>query len=79
MNNQQQQQQANVGGTANDKDFLTDLLMTEKYVSDHYETAIMECANDQVRDTLRHIQDEEQQHAKKIFDAMNKRGWYNPK
>lgn len=77
MNNQQQQ--ANVGGTTDDKDFLADLLMTEKYVSDYYEMAIMESANDQVRDALRHIQDEEQQHAKKIFDAMNKRGWYTPK
>lgn len=68
-----------MAATNTDKDILTDMLMTEKYVSNHYETAIMECANENVRNTLRHLQDEEQQHAKTIFDAMNQRGWYNPK
>jgi len=64
--------------TTTDKDILTDMLMTEKYVSSSYETAIMECANENVRNALRHIQDEEQQHAKSIFDAMAQRGWYKP-
>ena len=61
-----------------DKDILTDMLMTEKYVSGTYETAIQESANEAVRNALRQIQDEEQQHAKMIFDAMNQRGWYKP-
>lgn len=64
--------------TAADKDLLNDMLMTEKYVSGTYETAIMESANEGVRNALRQIQDEEQQHAKMIFDAMNQRGWYTP-
>ncbi|MGI6485926.1 MAG: spore coat protein [Tepidanaerobacteraceae bacterium] len=64
--------------TAADKDLLNDMLMTEKYVSGTYETAIMESSNESVRNALRHIQDEEQQHAKMIFDAMNQRGWYTP-
>ncbi|WP_422443708.1 spore coat protein [Thermoanaerobacterium sp. DL9XJH110] len=67
-----------IAGTTADKDILNDMLMTEKYVSGHYETAIMESANEAVRNALRQIQDEEQQHAKMIFDAMNQRGWYNP-
>ena len=71
-------QAQNIVGTTADKDMLNDMLMTEKYVSGTYETAIMECANESVRNTLRQIQDEEQQHAKMIFDAMNQRGWYNP-
>jgi spore coat protein CotF len=54
------------------------MLMTEKYVSGTYETSIMESANEAVRNALRQIQDEEQQHAKMIFDAMNQRGWYKP-
>lgn len=70
-------QQKTVGTTA-DRDILNDMLMTEKYVSGAYETAIMESANESVRNALRQIQDEEQQHAKMIFDAMNQRGWYNP-
>jgi len=65
-------------GTNTGKDILNDMLMTEKYVSGTYETAIMESANEAVRNALRQIQDEEQQHAKMIFDAMNQRGWYTP-
>lgn len=60
----------------NDKQILNDMLMTEKYIGDTYETAIMEAANPQVREALQHIQKEEQEHAKKIFDAMQQRGWY---
>nr|WP_273701838.1 spore coat protein [Tepidanaerobacter acetatoxydans] len=73
-----QTQNKNIAGTNIDKDILNDMLMTEKYVSGTYETAVMEAANETVRDTLRQIQDEEQQHAKMIFDAMNQRGWYTP-
>ena len=68
----------NIAGTTADKDILNDMLMTEKYVSGTYETSIMESANEAVRNALRQIQDEEQQHAKLIFDAMNQRGWYKP-
>ena len=71
-------QTQNIAGTTADKDILNDMLMTEKYVSGAYETAIMESANEAVRNALRQIQDEEQQHAKMIFDAMNQRGWYKP-
>ena len=71
--------QQTMAGTTADKDTLHNMLMTEKYVSSTYEIAIMESANESVRNALRHIQDEEQQHAKMIFDAMNKRGWYTPK
>jgi len=73
-----QAQNTNIAGTTIDKDILNDMLMTEKYVSGTYETAIMEAANETVRNALRQIQDEEQQHAKMIFDAMNQRGWYTP-
>ncbi len=69
----------NITGATADKDILNDMLMTEKYVSGTYETAIMECSNQSVRNALKQIQDEEQEHAKMIFDAMNRRGWYNPK
>lgn len=60
----------------NDKQILNDMLMTEKYIGNSYETAIMETANHDVRSALQHIQREEQEHAKAIFDAMQQRGWY---
>jgi spore coat protein CotF len=59
----------------NDKQILNDMLMTEKYIGDTYETAIMETVNLQVREALQHIQREEQEHAKQIFDSMQPRGW----
>ncbi|MCG0276344.1 MAG: spore coat protein [Thermosediminibacteraceae bacterium] len=64
--------------TIADKDILNDVLMTMKYLSGVYETAIMECANEAVRNALRQIQDEEQQNAKMVFDFMVQKGWYKP-
>ena len=44
--------------TANlsDKEICSDLLMTEKYVSGAYDTAIFEFKDTEVRDVLNHIQ-----------------------
>lgn len=64
--------------TIADKDILNDVLMTMKYLSNVYETAIMESSNEAVRNALRQIQDEEQQNAKMIFDFMLQKGWYKP-
>lgn len=68
-------------GAANKQDemLLTDLLMTEKYVSSAYNTAIFECTNSQMRQVLNHIQKEEQQHGEGIFNYMNAHGMYTPK
>ncbi|MDD2235127.1 MAG: spore coat protein [Desulfitobacteriaceae bacterium] len=90
QNQQQQQQQqqfspttaanAQSGGAANQQDaqLLNDLLMTEKYVSSAYDTAIFEFTNPQMRQALNHIQKEEQQHGEGIFNYMNAHGMYNP-
>jgi spore coat protein CotF len=84
MNQQQQNQQAQSGLTntpatslnISDKDLCEDLLMTEKYVSGTYDTAIFECKDTNVRDTLNHIQKEEQKHGEAIFQYMNSKGMY---
>lgn len=88
-NQQQQQQQpqsqtsfAPQGGMMNynvtDKNLCTDLLMTEKYVSGAYDTAIFEFRDTQIRDVLNHIQKEEQQHGEAIFKYMESKGMYSP-
>lgn len=59
-----------------DKDMCSDLLMTEKYVSGTYDTAIFEFKNTQVRDVLNHIQKEEQQHGDTIYKYMESKGMY---
>ncbi|HHY29216.1 MAG TPA: spore coat protein [Syntrophaceticus sp.] len=85
--NQQQQQFSPTttaaeqsGGAANQKDamLLNDLLMTEKYVSSTYDTAIFEFTNPQMRQVLNHIQKEEQQHGEGIYNYMSAHGMYSP-
>ncbi|WP_313135014.1 spore coat protein [Anaerocolumna sp.] len=64
---------------ASDKDLCTDLLMTEKFVSGNYDTAIFEFKDPQVRDVLNHIQKEEQKHGESIYKYMESKGMYKPK
>ena len=80
---QQSAVQAATGGQAGmdrqqDKDLCSDLLMTEKYMSDTYDTAIFEFTDSNVRQVLNHIQKEEQQHGEGIFNYMQSHGMYNP-
>jgi len=67
------------GSMANQKDadLCTDMLMTEKYVSSTYNTAIFEFADANIRQALNHIQKEEQGHGEGIFKYMQKKGMYN--
>jgi spore coat protein CotF len=68
----------NCGFNASDKDLCTDMLMTEKYVSGAYDTAIFEFKDASVRDVLNHIQKEEQKHGEAIFAYMQSKGMYKP-
>ncbi len=67
------------GYNNSDKDLCTDMLMTEKYVSGAYNTAIFEFRDPQVRNILNHIQKEEQQHGETIFKYMESNGMYQVK
>jgi spore coat protein CotF len=71
--------QWNSGSGNTDKDLCIDMLMTEKYVSGAYDTAIFEFRDPQVRSILNHIQKEEQQHGEAIFKYMEKKGMYQMK
>jgi spore coat protein CotF len=73
-----QQSSGSVSFKTSDKDLCTDLLMTEKYVSGAYDTAIFEFKDAQVRDVLNHIQKEEQKHGEAIFSYMQSKGMYTP-
>ena len=80
QNQQQQNMNKNPGSMNNssDADLCHDLLMTEKYVSSTYDTAIFEFTNTNARQLLNHIQKEEQQHGEDIFNYMQKNGMYQP-
>jgi len=86
---QQQGQQQMAGGTQapmtssvqgnynqEDAKLCTDMLMTEKFVSGAYDTAIFEFRDTNIRQVLNHIQKEEQQHGEGIFQYMQSQGMY---
>ena len=60
----------------NDCYLCTDLLTTEKHASHLYDTCIFEFKDQGVRKVLSHIQEEEQQHGKSIYDYMATNGMY---
>lgn len=77
---QQIQSQPQTGMTnQEDATLCTDMLMTEKFVSNTYDTAIFESVSSPVRQALQHIQKEEQQHGEGIFNYMHQHGMYNPR
>lgn len=60
----------------NDAYLASDLLATEKHASHLYDTGVFEFKDDNVRDAINHIQKEEQQHGKQIYDYMQKNSMY---
>lgn len=55
----------------------SDLLADEKHVSGIYNTSIFEFKDKAIRDTLNHIQKEEQEHGKAIYDYMSTNNMYS--
>ncbi|WP_373899686.1 spore coat protein [Haloimpatiens sp. FM7315] len=78
QNNNNNPQGSNSTGlnNQNDTELCEDLLMTEKYVSGAYDTTIFEFKDTTARDVLNHIQKEEQEHGKSIYDYMAAHGMY---
>ena len=72
------QAEGTVVANQGDAFLCSDMLMTEKYVSDTYDTSIFESTDTNIRQALNHIQKEEQQHGEGIFKYMQSRGMYNP-
>lgn len=61
----------------NDCYLCTDLIATEKHASSLYDTCIFEFRDESVRRALASIQQEEQQHAKRVYDYMSKNSMYS--
>ncbi len=62
---------------ANDCYLCTDLLTSEKHASSLYNTSIFEFNDVGCRNVLNHIQKEEQEHGKKIYDYMSTNHMYS--
>jgi spore coat protein CotF len=78
MTSGQGQMISSVQGNYNQEDakLCKDILMTEKFVSGAYNTAIFEFRDTNIRQVLNHIQKEEQQHGEGIFHYMQSQGMY---
>ncbi len=53
-----------------------DALAMEKHVSSLYDTSIFEFTSPTLRDTLNHIQKEEQNHGEQLYEYMSKNNMY---
>ena len=60
-----------------DSYLCTDLLASEKHTSHGYDVSVFEFRDETARDTLNHIQKEEQEHGKMIYDYMEKNHMYS--
>ena len=61
----------------NDAFLCKDALAMEKHVSSVYDTTVFECVAPTLRDTLSHIQKEEQNHGMRIYQYMKANGMYS--
>ena len=61
----------------NDCYLCSDVLASEKHASSLYDTSIFEFKDEGIRNVLNHIQKDEQEHGKKIYDYMSSNGMYN--
>ncbi|MBQ8341729.1 MAG: spore coat protein [Clostridia bacterium] len=65
---------ANCGFT--DKEQMTDLLMSEKYLAGCYGSYLLESATPEVVSSLRELQSDVYGAQQQLFQDMNSRGWY---
>lgn len=63
---------AGIGGS--DASTVRDMLMTEQFVSGSYDSAIFDSVSPEVRQTLQHIQKDEQKHGQGLRDYMQRKG-----
>ena len=61
----------------NDSYLCADVLATEKHASQLYDTCVFEFKDANVRNILNHIQKEEQEHGKMIYDYMTANAMYS--
>lgn len=60
-----------------DKFLCQDQLSTEKHVSSLYDTSIFEFKDPALRNTLNHMQKEEQEHGEQLYSFMSMNGMYS--
>ncbi|SFP50169.1 spore coat protein [Salibacterium halotolerans] len=61
----------------NDRDFLNDMLSTEKYMTSSYGYAMNEASHEDLYDDIAMISSETQNLQRSLFNMMFKKGWYS--
>lgn len=59
-----------------EKEVLQDCLITQKHMTDSYNTYAGECVNEQLRTAMLNILDDEHKIQADIFCGMQSNGWY---
>ncbi len=60
----------------NDKERITDLLSSQKFITGVYNTFLNEAATPEVKMCMQNILNEEHEIQHEIWTEMNNRGWY---
>ncbi|RYM06203.1 spore coat protein [Sporolactobacillus sp. THM7-7] len=60
----------------NDRDYLTDLLQTEKYVTASYVHALQEASHQALFQDIKTVFDAACDHQRDLFNLMFNKGWY---
>ncbi|MCU9612857.1 spore coat protein [Caldibacillus lycopersici] len=60
----------------NDRDFINDMLATEKYMTASYSTALNEASHHSLYEDVLTIFNETQNCQRELFNTMFKKGWY---
>lgn len=72
QSNQMNQQNQQFG----DQEMMNDVLSSQKFLTDTYNSFANECSSPAVLSELINILNEEHQLQHEVFDEMQKRGWY---
>lgn len=65
------------GPEMNERDFINDILATEKYITDNFNIFAREASNQRLYQDVMDILNESHQAARNLFNMMFKKGWYS--
>ncbi|NLY74680.1 MAG: spore coat protein [Firmicutes bacterium] len=60
----------------NERDFINEILATEKYLTDNFNVFAREASNQVLHRDVMEILNESHQAARNLFNMMFKKGWY---
>ncbi|MDQ0229670.1 spore coat protein [Metabacillus malikii] len=64
------------GPSMNDRDFINDMLATEKYMTGAYSIALNEASHEDLYKDIQSIFNETQNAQRRLYNTMFKHGWY---